>query len=211
MKKTMLISIMMLVCTAPWAMALTTFTFDGGIEDTGSDSAIGTYMSGIYGSEVVVDDAEVRDNRDDNPDWGGKNSRDNFLRVDVSSGDMEILFLGQTISRAYGDGYVFDRQIGSDFHVYGYDDSYGSHENPNRSALVGSQSINTWFGRTANFDVTFASPVTLLVFSDNGVEDIGIDNLSVEESVNMPVPGAFALTGIGASLVGWMRRRKMIS
>ena len=27
----------------------------------------------------------------------------------------------------------------------------------------------------------------------------------------VPVPGAFALTGIGASLVGWMRRRKMIS
>ena len=36
--------------------------------------------------------------------------------------------------------------------------------------------------------------------------------LLVSETAHViPAPGAFALTGIGASLVGWMRRRKMIS
>ena len=209
MKKTILISLMMVLCSTPWAMALTTFTFDDGIENTGSDSAISAYMSGVYGSEGVVEDAEVRDNTDwDFPIWWGKGLFDNFLRVDAGSGDMEILFANQAINRAYGEGYVFDRQIGLDFNVWGYDDTYGDVENPNCSALVGHQGINTYLGCSANFDITFDRPVTLLIFSDSGREDIGIDNLSVHA---MPVPGAFALSGIGLGLVRLLRRRRMLS
>lgn len=126
---------------------------------------------------------------------------------------MEILFLDTPIIRAYGDGYVFDTQDGYDFHVYGYDDSYSNGflhgvEFPNSGALVGLQSIDTFRGNIANFDITFNSPVSLLVFADHGKEDIAIDNLSVQAA---PVPGAFALSGIGLGLVRLLRRRRMLS
>ena len=215
MKKTMLISILvgLFVCIAPFAAAATTFTF-AGLEDSSDNTAISNLLSGVYGSAIKVEDAEIRDNDDgDPPVWETTPNWDNFLRVQASSGDMEIMFLDAPISEASGEGYAFKTEDSSihDFKVTGYGIDYGSNENPNAGSYVNSQGVYTGSGHDAPFSLEFDTPVYLLVFSGlGGSESVGIDNLTVE-SVSMPVPGAFALTGIGVSLVGWMRRRKMIS
>ena len=215
----MLISIMvsLMVCIAPFAAAATTFDF-AGLEDpadTSSWTKISELLTGVYGSGIKVEDAEIRDNDDgDPPVWEGTSNWDNFLRVQTTfSNDMEIAFLEVPISEASGDGYAFVTEVGPnhDFTVTGYGIDYGSMENPNAGSYVNSQGVYTGSGHDAPFSLEFDEPVYLLVFSGLGIDEtVGIDNLTVE-SVSMPVPGAFVLTGIGASLVGWMRRRKMIS
>lgn len=209
----MLISILvgLVVCITPFAVAgeTTMFTF-AGVENTSSNSAISALCRNVYGSRIYVDDAEIRDNDDrDYPMWQGKAGWDNFLRVASGSGDMEICFLNEPICKASGDGYAFKTAATSapDFKVTGYGINFGNMENPRHE--IGSQGVYTGNGHDAPFSLEFDKPVYLLVFSGlGGNEAVGIDNLSVE---SVPIPGAFALTGIGASLVGWMRRKKMIS
>ena len=212
MKTTMAISILaaMAVCMAPFAAAdVTTFTF-AGLEDSQNNLAISRLLTSNYGSRVYAEDVEIRDNDDgDNPVWEGKEGWNNFLRVQAASGDMEIRFLDEPICYAAGEGYAFKTADSPthDFTVTGYGINYGSMENPQH--YIGSQGVYTGDGHDAPFSIEFDKPVYCLVFSGlGGNEAVGIDNLSVE---SMPVPGAFVLTGIGASLVGWMRRRKMIS
>jgi hypothetical protein len=217
MKKTMLISIMvsLMVCIVPFAAAATTFDF-AGLEDPADTSdwtKISELLTGVYGSGIEVEDAEIRDNDDgDPPAWETTANWDNFLRVQTTwSNDMEIAFLEVPISKASGDGYAFTTEAVSDpdFKVAGYGKNFGSMEDPQNE--INSQGVWTGDGHDAPFSIEFDEPVYLLVFSGLGVDEtVGIDNLTVE-SVSMPVPGAFALTGIGASLVGWMRRKKMIS
>jgi len=212
MKKTMTISILigLMVCIAPFAAAdVTTFSF-AGLEDSSNNLAISRLLTSVYGSRVYAEDVEIRDNDDgDRPRWEGKENWNNFLRVQAASGDMEIAFLSEPICKASGEGYAFKTEASSthDFKVTGYGINYGNMENPQH--YIGSQGVYTGDGHDAPFSIEFDKPVYLLVFSGlGGNEAVGIDNLSVE---SMPVPGAFVLTGIGASLVGWMRRRKMIS
>ena len=188
---------------------MTLFTFDDGIEDESSDLSISRYMTGVMGSRVIVDDAEVNDNNDEWFDtyWFHKDWSDNFLRCDTRSGDIEIIF-NKPITRAYGDGYAFIPQFGYDYHVMGYDDTYGSdHENPLPGALVNSQSINTGWGLEADFDLACVRTVSLLVLSNGGKDWIGVDNLCVQP---VPVPGAGLLGALGMGVTGWLKRRKTL-
>lgn len=190
---------------------ITTFDFiggSGGIENTGDDSEISEYMTRVYGSAVNVTDAEVRDNDDDTPDWVGKDLYDNFLRCDMGSGDLEIHFPDRPIISACGDGYVFDTTSGYDFLVIGYDDSYGGNvENPLNSAFVGFKGFQTDRIGGGYFNITFSRPVSLLVFSDGGVDDIGIDNLCVQA---VPTPSAILLGSLGMGITGWLKRRRTL-
>lgn len=179
-----------------------------GINGTDSDTAISRYMTGVMGSTVIADDVEVRDNWDsDNPIWAGKAGADDFLRCDSATGDLELIF-SDPISRVTGDGYAFYTQNGYDYHIRGYDASYGGdHENPLSSSLVTEYSIYTGSGHDAPFDVVFDRPVSLLVLSNGGREWIGVDNLSVQTT---PVPGAGLLAVIGMGVTGWLKRRKTL-
>lgn len=211
MKRTILISFVMVLCSAPLAMAFTTFTF-AGLEDSQDNGAISALLTGVYGSPIHIEDSEIRDNDDgDLPIWEGKEGWNNFLRVQASSGDMEICFLEDPIMAAWGEGYAFktDATSDPDFLVTGYGINYGDQENPNASSYIGSQGVWTGSGHDAPFSIVFDKPVYCLVFSGlGGSESVGIDNLSVQAA---PVPGAFALSGIGLGLVRLLRRRRMLS
>ncbi|MBW8015135.1 MAG: hypothetical protein FVQ82_03040 [Planctomycetes bacterium] len=178
------------------------------LEKGDNEAKIGRYMTNMMGSKVTIDDAEVRDNWDgDWPYWEGKNGGDDYLRCNVESGDIEIIFK-KPIIRVKGDGYAFDTRNGYDYYVKGYDASYGnSHENPKGSSFVQQLGILTGDGHEAPFDITFSRPVTLLVLSNSGKDWVGIDNLYVEA---VPVPGAGLLGMIGIGVTGWLKRRKAL-
>ncbi|CAB1062298.1 hypothetical protein D1BOALGB6SA_7074 [Olavius sp. associated proteobacterium Delta 1] len=187
------------------------FDFEGVLGtgvDTGDDDIISEYMSEVYGSPMIVDDAEIRDNDSDSsyPDWLGKVYYDDYLRVDVSSGDMELLFLETPITSVSGTGYVFldDTDVGGDFSVWGYDSTYGELENPNASAEVGHQ---VWLtGGEVNVEIDFylefASPVTMLRFSDGGVHWVAVDNMTLTTVTTAPVPEPSTMLLLGAGLLG---------
>jgi hypothetical protein len=202
-----------------------TFSF-GGVEDTGSDGEISDYMTDVYGSKITVDDAEVRDNEDgDSPEWVGKGDNNNFLRVRVGTGDMEILFVNVPIIALSGDtqGYVFTESGATDFEIRAYDSTWsdfgGTFENPFGGALV---DVWTWSSGTdvgpdgveINIpDIIFDDPIYLLVFGDgghpgsSGSEYIAIDKLTVE-SMDIPEPTTLLLLGTGLIGLAGLSRRK---
>ena len=204
----------------------TTFDFELLEGDLGHGlPEINRYMSAMMGCKVVADDAQVIDNEDivdynrahgtSYPTWLRKGYYDDFLRCNVYSGDIEIVF-EKPIIAVKGDGYAFETRNGAEFYVKGYDSTYGSSiENPCSSALVGKLDLMTGSsstGHDAPFEITFSRPVTLLTLSTfphdgTGKYCIGIDNLAVEP---VPVPGAGLLGMLGMGITGWLKRRKTL-
>lgn len=85
-------------------------------------------------------------------------------------------------------------------HASGYDE-----ENPDPGALVGTWTWDASAGTEIPIDIAcFDRPVSLLVFSDGGVNEIGIDNLTVTP---VPAPGALLLTLFGLGALRTRRRR----
>ena len=114
----------------------------------------------------------------------------------------------------YEPGYWEHHDAWDEWHDAIWD--YYDEENPNPDALVYSRS---WYASSYTTidipDITFSSNVSLLVFSDGGSEDVGIDNLRVDsyvappivETENIPVPGAVLLGLLGLSAAGIKLRK----
>ncbi len=198
------------------------------LENTSDAGQISAYMTNIYGSAVAVTDGRINDNGDGSSDWAGHGSTDNFLRTGDGA-DMEILFSTTApIGSVSGSGYVFDATSAADWVIIGYGAGYGSVENPTAAAEVarwtvdfGTSTNTYWDWRTWSwvtetidlgdnsqfaFNLTFGAPVSLLVISDSGTYDVGVDNLVVSSYV-VPVPGAVLLGMLGLSVAGARLRK----
>ena len=217
--KKLVLSLVLTICMVTVAQGSVTFNFD--TLNTTNQTTISNHMTGIYGSTVTVTGAQATNNSNTIYDWPGKGGTDSFLRT-KDGADMEILF-SSPISSASGSGYVWDKDRSNDFHVCAYGSSYGGNvESPSASALLDDFHYNTFCSSNPfSWDVSGGS-IYLLVISDDssGHCDVGIDNLCVEATPTIPAPGggtptipapgAILLGSIGVSLVGWLRRRKIV-
>ncbi|MBM3241517.1 PEP-CTERM sorting domain-containing protein [Candidatus Poribacteria bacterium] len=170
-------------------------------------------MTGVYGSTVTTDDVEVQNNATDDPDWSSNST--NFLRTgDGEGADFEILFNNLPIVALWGTtrGYVFKATTSADFVLRAYNNNWsatgGTLENPNSTALVYTLSkFVPSDGTEVDIpDIVFSQPVSLLVISDSGAADVGIDDLSVTP---VPEPSTIVLFGLGIfGVLGYAYRRK---
>lgn len=194
MKKSIL-TIVLVLCIVSAAQADVTFTFDdGGLKFADHDAEVSSYMTSKYGSNVKTNGVYV-------------SSDDNFNKTlfistyKNTSGDFDIMF-DKAIDSASFDWFVFDATSGADFRYKAYD------ENGN---LIDSltEYCSTNSGGASGLR-EYKTPVAHLWFSNSGVHDIGIDNLTVSGGNVIPAPGAVLLSSIGVSIVGWLRRRKTL-
>jgi hypothetical protein len=188
------------------AGAAVQFTFDS-LNSSSTSGTINAYMTNLYGSQVIVTGAEIGQGS-----WSG-NSTPYLWTASGADGNFEINFVSQPISKLYGTtmGYVFDTTDGADFSLRAYGSNFGSAQSPNSSALVYSQSWNASNDGTVIDipDVVFSGPVSLLVFSDDGKHDVGIDSLKVETgsvTTSVPEPATILLLGLGLFGFGACRR-----
>ncbi len=184
---------------------------------TCSDWRISLYMTDVYGSKVSSTDSEIRNNDDAipfyPPEWVGNET--NWMRNDSYDGsDFEILFEERPITAILGGiGYVFQATPGADLQIFAYGPTYnnngGTVEDPYAGALVGHQAYNPGQGAEVVFgEIDFGEPVSLLVFSNHGYHDIGIDNFEVLPSVNAPEPATMLLFGSGLVGMAGLGRKK---
>ncbi|MFO0838913.1 MAG: hypothetical protein U1D55_10335 [Phycisphaerae bacterium] len=187
------------------------FTFNG--TAFGGSAGLSAYMTGVYGSSVVVSDAIATNNSfapNPNETWIGNGT--DYARVGPAGvgRDMEIWFQNVPLLSAQLRGFVFDEARGPvDFQIFAYDSTFntagGTVENPNASALVFHQQWNVAGNGTEIpiGPILFSRPVSLLVFSDQGHFDVGIDDLIV----TVPAPAAALLGLVGVGLVNRIKRR----
>ncbi len=195
--------------TASSALAGVVFDFNG---QAGSFN-LSPYMTGVYGSQVTQTGGFGDNNTIINPNpgviWNGNPT--DYLRLGNPltppfDKDFEISFDQVPITGLQVRGYVFDESRGPvDFQIFAYDSTYGNRENPNPSALVLHQVYNT-LGNGVEIPVgpfVFSRNVSLIVISDMGRFDVGIDDLDVTP-VPEPAAGALLLAGLG--LAAFRRR-----
>jgi hypothetical protein len=184
------------------------FTFEG--INTNVQSPISTYMTGIYGSQVNVYGTDLG-----TAGSGGFGGIGNHYLWTASNqdGQFEINFVTVPITQLYGStlAMVFSNEGSVDFSIHAYGSNFGNVTNPNANSLIYS---HDWNASSNNYpitlsDIPFATPVYLLVFSDNGQHDVGIDNLKVGNGTSS-VPEPLTMLLLGSGLVGlWGLRRKV--
>jgi hypothetical protein len=212
--------LVVLLAQPPTAQAATiTFDFEGLTEPTAA-VGLGDYMSSLYPGTTLPRDVIVGDGRVENggshpwisPATSGASG--NYVRTAGTSGDSEIYFVDVPIYSIQFDLAVFDDGAGGvfDFDLFAYDatfDAGGGREDPSAAALV----FQTSWSDSGPFDmnsgvITFASPVSLIVWSDSGARDVGIDNLIVSTTKPVPEPTAAPLFAVGSLIVGGALRKK---
>ena len=183
--KTLAITTIFTICMVGVAQASITFDFEG-VPFPAGPASIEAYMESIYNSDITVDNARVGDGI-----FAGPLGPDNYIQ-DAGFGEhwFSISFNEVPIISASFDWAV---QLDS---FYAEADG----------VEIFSAGWDLWdYGNSGT--INFASPVTTLMFSNSGLGEIEVDNLTVKP---IPVPGAILLGGIGVGIVGWLRRRRSL-
>jgi hypothetical protein len=178
-----------------------TFTFDDLSAWSGPD-AVSAYMSGLYESQVSVRGSMIGPLFDSQP-FGP----DPYLFSTVQAGgplffpfSIDIGFEVNPIESLSFEGAVFGDNPGHDFRLWAYTDG--------GSRLVHVSRWDTpidngvwWFEAGP---ITFDVPIDRLVFSDNWIYDVAIDNLTVTPvggGMHVPVPASITLGFVGLGTV----------
>ncbi len=193
------------VVSAVCAPALgVTFTFDE-LSPWSGPAAISGYMSDLYGSEVSVRGAMA------GPIFPGDSfGPDGYLFSTVQAGGPRnfpfSIDIGFEADAAIGsvqfEGAIFGNNPGHDFRMWAYTDG--------GTKLVSVTSWDTPRGHGAYwFDsglMTFGTAVDRLVFSDNWIYDVAINDLAVSAwasgAVSAPTPTSTVLGSLGLLFVG---------
>ncbi|MFZ5995724.1 MAG: PEP-CTERM sorting domain-containing protein [Thermodesulfobacteriota bacterium] len=165
-----------------------------------SDStAIESYMEGIYGSDIEVVGAVVPPlvlpgpifpRGDLGPDPCITNARD-FGFMDIS-----IKFVDIPISSMQFDWEVYEDSGPADFTWSAWDAA---------DSFVAGYGYNTGVNWGTSPVISFSQPVYRIAFSNDGVHDIGIDNLNVT-----PVPEPASILLLSSGLLGLTGLRKRL-
>ncbi len=200
MNKLVMILLVVVMSVAAQA-APTLFTFNS-LGLLAGEGAISQYMTNLYGSKVVVDDAIV---------WQGDGFGTTKYITTLSlscdalwDGNFDIKFKEEGVKCVCFDWFVFDDTSGADFTFKAYDAS-GVKIWEWNAELAGQSCRNQTGGGTYCTDFGGLT-ATRLFFSNAGIHDVGIDNLKVNWCV-IPAPGAVLLGSLGIGMVGWLRRR----
>jgi hypothetical protein len=192
----------LLILSASVAAQAGTYTFNfNSLSSNANASAVGTYMTGIYGSSVTVAahyDSDGDLVSTDFPLGDGGPSPDKWLQADKnnSTDGLMISFNDVKIVSASFDWACHDNR----FYAEGDGDTVFSYT---------GQSGNYHWGESGL--LTFDSPVTTLYFHDDNSGWIGIDYLVVntaDVTPAVPAPAGLLLAGLGTGLVGWIRKRR---
>jgi hypothetical protein len=121
-----------------------------------------------------------------------------FWENQVNYGDMTVLATNHSSTAGWADNTLYNFHL--DFNL-----------NPGEIHIEVKQGATTLWDHTLN-DTTFTSgQFGFYNYSQEGVRYAGFEQTGgVVVDTVVPAPGAFLLAGLGASLVGYMRRRRSI-
>ena len=211
MKYTGLIYVLGIVLLAALPAKAIMFTFDDLSPLAGPD-AISQYMTDLYGSDVSVRGAMA----------GPLCGSDRYLFSTVQAGgptlfpfSIDIGFDNSIVDVQFS-GAIFGSNPGHDFRLWAYT-SGGTELLEVRTWDIPSAGQQTYWFESGL--LTFNTPVDRLVFSNNFIYDVGIDNLSITawgqgSGAVVPLPASTLLGCLGLVIVGisaFLKGRKALA
>lgn len=210
--------VVLIVCFCACAQATlvtTSFTFDGLCIGTGS-RLLSDYMTEKYGADITIEGA-----------WvgalgftGNICTQDRYITTSIChQGYFDICF-AEPITSVSFDWYVFNPTEGADFEFTAYDYDNNVIGQPLSAELadnswcwLSDDQIDRlcWFNHRAGgfAQFQFYTPVSCMKFSDHGVHDVGIDNLTVvRDAHQVPEPAAVSILSLAVLLLTTRKRRR---
>jgi hypothetical protein len=198
MKKT-LVAFVVLAVGLSFAQT-TCFDFDAAAY-LGDQIVIENYMEGVSGWDIGVSGGLIGNGIIPGPAGGslGDHSNDHYVQSSVN------ICGSDTFS------FTFDRDICEVSFQWGTRNNWFHAEGDGVEFFSGGGSgLGRWYTGTTRY--AFATPVRTLTFHNSGLGEIEVDDLCVATDCSsvVPAPGAYVLGCIGVSVIGLLKRRKIV-